>query len=184
MKMLIALGSLRTASFSRKLANAATAAAPAGVECEIVDGRALPHYDQDLDGEDKPEAVRELHVLLAGADALVFITPEYNYGIPGVLKNWIDWASRPAFKSPLRGMPSLVMSLSPAPTGGARAHAQLTTVLSGTLTPVFVAPSYVVPAVHEKFGESGELTDEVTRTRLEKTLENFRDWAESIAPSA
>jgi chromate reductase len=118
---------------------------------------------------------------VAGADGLLFVTPEFNYGIPGSLKNLIDWASRPAFQSPLKHKPSLLMALSPAPTGGARAHAQLTTVLSGTLSPVFLAPSFLVPAVHEKFDASGALVDEATRRRLARALEDFSSWVSDLA---
>ncbi len=177
MKILICIGSLRAASFSKKLAQAAEALVPAGTSVEIVDGRDLPLYDQDLDGDEKPQAVQTLHDQVSGADGLVFITPEFNYGIPGSLKNLIDWASRPAFNSPLKNRPSMVITVSLAPTGGARAHVQLSSVLSGTLTPVFTAPSFVVGGVHEKFGEDGELTDAQTKARLERSLEAFAAWA-------
>lgn len=188
MKVLVVIGSLRAASFSRKIAQSAAALAPEGMEFEFVDGRDVPLYDQDLDGEEKPAAVMKLFDQVSGADALFFVTPEFNYGIPGTLKNWIDWASRPAFKSPVKGKPALIVACSPAPTGGARAYAQLATVLSGTLTPVFLAPSFLVAAVHEKFDDAGELTDDVTRGRLVRTLSEFRAWVEelgdrSIAPT-
>lgn len=180
MKILALVGSLRAASFSRKLALAAAAVAPDGVAVEIVDGRDVPHYDQDADGDDKPPAVAALLEKVSGADALLFVTPEYNYGVPGALKNMIDWASRPAFRSPLKDRPALVLALSMAPTGGARAHAQLTTVLGGCLTPCYLAPSFLVPAVHEKFDESGALVDEVTSKRLVKTMAAFVAWAKGL----
>ena len=180
MKILIAIGSLRAASFTKKLAQATAAAGPDGTEFEIIDGRDLPLYDQDLDGDEKPAAVEQLADQINGADALIFVTPEFNYGIPGTLKNLIDWASRPAFKSPLKDKPSLLIALSLAPTGGARAHGQLSAVLSGTLTPVFLGPSFLVPAVHEKFDETGALTDDLTKGRLVKTLEGFVAWASSL----
>ena len=75
-----------------------------------------------------------------------------------------------------------MIALSPAPTGGARAHTQLVTILGGTLTPVFSAPSFLVGSVHEKFDESGGLTDELTRLRLAKELEKFLAWAEANPP--
>lgn len=177
MKILVVVGSLRAAAFSRKLAEALVGLAPEGLELELVDGRALPHYDQDLDGDEKPEPVRKLFEQLNAAAGVVFVCPEFNYGIPGSLKNLVDWASRPAFRSPLKGKPSLIVALSIAPTGGSRAHVQLSSVLAGTLTPVFLGPSFLVPAVHEKFDESGALTDEVTKRRLEKTLREFAEWA-------
>jgi len=180
MKILIAIGSLRAASFTKKLAQATVEAGPDGAEFEIIDGRDLPLYDQDLDGDEKPAAVQQLADQMNGADALIFVTPEFNYGIPGTLKNLIDWASRPAFNSPLKDKPALLIALSLAPTGGARAHGQLSTVLGGTLTPVFLGPSFLVPAVHEKFDESGALTDDLTKGRLAKTLEGFVAWASRL----
>jgi len=182
-KLLIVVGSLRAGSRSRRLAEAAVTLAPAGASCEVTDGRALPHYDEDLDGEEKPAAVREAMEGLAAADGVVFVTPEYNYGIPGSLKNWIDWTSRPAFRSPLKDKPALVLAHSIAPTGGARAHSQLSSVLAGTLTPVFVGPSFLVPAAHEKFDAAGALVDEVTRKRLERTLVQFTEWVRGLASS-
>ena len=106
------------------------------------------------------------------------ITPEFNYGIPGSLKNLIGWASRPAFNSPRKSRPSMVIALSPAPTGGARAHVRLVSVLSSTLTPAFAALSLIVGAMREKIGEDGQLIDEQTKVRLQQNLEAFSGWAE------
>lgn len=181
MKVLVVIGSLRAASFSRKLARAAETLAPRAMELELIDGRDVPLYDQDLDGEQKPAPVEVMLDRVRSADALLFITPEFNYGIPASLKNLIDWASRPAFRSPIKGKPSAIIALSPAPTGGARVHGQLATVLGGTLTPVFLAPSFLVPAVHEKFDDAGALIDEVTQKRLARTLEEFGAWAAELA---
>ncbi|MEM9175317.1 MAG: NADPH-dependent FMN reductase [Myxococcota bacterium] len=178
MKILALIGSLRAASFSKKLAQAAAAAAPEGTTIEIVDGRELPLYDQDLDGEEKPAAVQALLDQVSAADGLLFVSPEFNYGIPGTLKNLIDWASRPAFNSPLKGRPSVIMTHSPAPGGGARAHSQLASVLGGTLTPLYVIPGFVVGGVHEQFDADGTLTNELTKTRLDRTLSGFVEWAE------
>lgn len=179
MKILIILGSLRSGSFSRKVAEACTAALPEDHPFSIIDGRTLPLYDADLDRDEKPAAVQDLIEQLNEADALVFVTPEYNYGIPGPLKNLIDWASRPAFDSPIKGKPSLVIAQSISPAGGSRVHAQLTEVLDGTLTPTFVTPSFTISSIHEKFDTSGELTDEMTRIRLGATLPAFLAWATS-----
>ena len=176
MKLLVVVGSLRAAGFSRKLGEAVDALAPDGAQLETTDGGALPLYNQDLDGDEKPAPVVTLLDQVVAADGLVFVTPEFNYGIPGPLKNLIDWASRPAYNSPLKGKPSLVVAHSIAPSAGARAHAQLTSVLAGTLTPTFLAPSFVVPQVHEKFDESGSLTDEITKVRLQSTLGAFAEW--------
>lgn len=183
MKVLVAIGSLRAASFSRKLAKAASALGPEAMEFEIIDGRDLPFYDQDLDTEEKPAAVQKLVDQINAADALFFVTPEFNYGIPGTLKNLIDWASRPAFRSPIKGKPALIVALSPAPSGGARVYTQLATVLAGTLTPVFLAPSFLISAVHEKFDEAGALKDEQTKARLVRTLTEFETWVTRLGAS-
>jgi chromate reductase len=182
-KILVVVGSLRRAAFSRKLAEAAVSLAPEGAQLELIDGRDLPHYDQDLDGDEKPEPVRKLVEQLNAADALLFVCPEFNYGIPGSLKNLVDWASRPAFRSPLKGKPALILGLSIAPSGGARAHVQLSSVLAGTLTPVFVGPSFLVPAAHEKFDADGSLSDETTARRLASTLQAFSAWAKEQGSS-
>ena len=179
MKVLVFVGSLRAAAFSRKLAQAVVGLAPDGAECEFADGRDLPLYDQDLDGEEKPASVQALLDQVTAAEALVFVTPEFNYGIPGPLKNAIDWASRPAYNSPLKGKPSWVIGLSLSPLGGVRAHDQLQTVLSGTLTPTLLGPSFLVPAVHEKFDGDGALTDELTKARIERTWPAFLEWSKA-----
>ncbi len=180
MHILTFVGSLRAESFSRKLAVAAEATAPDGTRFTSTDARDLPHYDQDLDGDEKPAAVQTLLDQVTAADALLFVTPEFNYGIPGPLKNAIDWASRPAYRSPLKNKPALVISQSIAPTGGVRAHTQLVAVLGGTLTPIFNGPAFNVPAIHEKFDEAGALTDELVKARLTRTLEDFTTWARAL----
>jgi len=118
MKLLVVVGSLRAAAFSRKLGAAVAALAPDDAVVDTTDGAALPLYDQDLDGDQKPAAVVTLLDQVTAAEGLVFVTPEFNYGIPGPLKNLIDWASRPALNSPLKGRPSLVIAHSPAPRLG------------------------------------------------------------------
>lgn len=177
MKMLSIIGSLRKDSFSKKLAAAAEALAPEGFRFDQTDTRDVPLYNQDFDGESKPAGVTQLLAQIDASDGLLFVLPEYNYGIPGTLKNAIDWASRPAFRSPLKGKPSLIVACSMAPTGGARVYNQLATVLGGTLTPVYLMPSFLVPAVHEKFDASGALIDETTEARLKRTLQDFGTWA-------
>eukprot|EP00439_Symbiodinium_sp_Y106_P088672 s1_g1208.t1 len=177
MNLLILVGSLRADSFSLKLARAIADQLPAGVTPTLVDGGDLPLYNQDLDGEGKPTPVQTLLDQVTRADALLFITPEFNYGIPGPLKNLIDWASRPAYNSPLKHKPALIIAHSIAPTGGARAHSQLSSVLGGTLTRLMIGPSFLVPSVHEKFNEDGDLTDELMKMIFPKALEDFINWA-------
>lgn len=179
MKVLIWVGSLRRDSFSLKLAQAAAELAPDNMSCEFTDCGEVPLYNQDLDGEEKPRAVQTLLDQVNGADALIFVTPEFNYGIPGPLKNAIDWASRPAFRSPLLGKPSLVIAHSISPSGGARVHVQLSSVLNGTSTPLFLSPSITVSAVHKKFDESGALSDDLIKLQFTQNLADFGAWVGS-----
>ena len=118
----------------------------------------VPLYNQDEDGDGKPEAVVALKQAIADADGLIVISPEYNYGISGVLKNALDWASRPGFKSVLRDKPVLVMTAAPSFTGGVRAQAQLKQTLGATLARVVPTAEVVIAGVDAKVTE-GVLTD-------------------------
>ena len=122
----------------------------------------VPLYNADLDGERQPERIAQLKAAVAAADALVMATPEYNYGISGVLKNAIDWISRPAYGSPLKGKPVLIITASPAATGGVRAQQQMRDTLAACLARVIARPEVVVPFVHEKVRD-GRLVDQATR---------------------
>lgn len=149
-------GSLRKASLSRATLAGLRDNLPAGVSLEIVSTR-LPLYNEDEDGEKSPEEVRHFRAAIASSAGLIIATPEYNHGIPGVLKNALDWASRPYGKSALIDKPILVISVSPAFTGGARAHAQVNeTLLSIPARPVGGA-QVVIGSVKEKMPEGGAL---------------------------
>lgn len=121
----------------------------------------VPLYDQDLDTDTPPAPVQALRDAISAADGLVISTPEYNYGIPGVLKNALDWASRPYGRSSLIDKPVLIVSASPAFTGGVRAQHQLIETLHGTASRVVVRPQTVIGAVHEKIAD-GRLTDQAS----------------------
>ena len=152
-------GSLRAESANTAVLRSLQDAMPSGVAMELLAIDALPHYNQDLDGVAPPPAVAAFKQAICAADGLVICTPEYNFGVPGVLKNALDWASRPAFASPLKGKPVLMMSASPAFTGGARAHSQLRETLVGALARVIARPPVVIAAVHTKL-QQGRLADE------------------------
>lgn len=115
----------------------------------------VPIYNADLDGDGEaaPPPVQLLRSAIASCDGLIFCTPEFNNGIPGVLKNAIDWASRPFNNSPFKDKPSLIMTSSPASTGGVRAQYQLRETLNGVLARVIATPEIVIPAVHKKFDD-------------------------------
>lgn len=152
-------GSLRAASSNTAVLRTLQESMPAGVEMTILPLDGIPSYNQDLDGPNPPEAVHSFKAAIADCDGIVICSPEYNFGMSGVLKNALDWASRPAFASPLKGKPVLLMTCSPAFTGGVRAHAQLRDTLSGTLSRVIARPPVVIGAIHTKI-QNGRLTDE------------------------
>lgn len=118
----------------------------------------IPPYDPDLDAENTPASAVALRKAIAAADGLVVISPEYNYGMSGVLKNALDWASRPAMQAPVRGKPILIMTASPAFTGGVRAQHEMRETLAGMLGRVIARPQVVIASVHEKI-KDGRLTD-------------------------
>jgi len=128
------------------------------VEAISFDIGSLPHYNADLDGDAAPEPVRALKAAIAAADALLFVTPEYNYGMPGVLKNAIDWASRPGYKSVLRDKPAVIISTSGGAIGGARATQQLKLTLLATITRVLPWPEVFITNAGAKIAD-GRLTD-------------------------
>ena len=171
-------GSLRKASLNTALLEAAKNYFPAGTVVTIYAIDDLPLYNQDLDTEQKPDSVVRFKQVIDAADAVLIATPEYNYSIPGGLKNAIDWASRPAFQSPLAHKPVAVMSASMALTGGARAQAHLKQILLGVLSSVYNAPEFLVPVAHQAFSESGQLQDADVARRLERFISDF---ARSVA---
>ncbi|WP_448208070.1 NADPH-dependent FMN reductase [Azospirillum sp. sgz302134] len=123
----------------------------------------IPPYDPDLDAENTPAAPRAMREAIAEADGLVVISPEYNYGMSGVLKNALDWASRPAMQSPVKGKPILIMTASPAFTGGVRAQHEMRETLSGMMGRVIARPQVVIGTVHEKI-KDGRLADQAALT--------------------
>lgn len=178
MNLLGISGSLRAASLSTKLlGEAIRSAESAGAQVTTFDIGTLPLYNQDLDGDEKPGPVTALKSAIGAADGLMLASPEYNYSIPGVLKNAIDWASRPGYKSVLRGKPTVIMSTSMGITGGVRMQAHLKNTLGGTLTPVYDAPEFALGVAHEAFDASDRLVADDTRARLDRLIQGFLDWA-------
>jgi chromate reductase len=130
----------------------------------------VPLYNADLEGDALPHGVRRLKQAIGAADGLIVCSPEYNYGIPGVLKNAIDWASRPGFASPLKGKPALIVTAAPGLFGGARAQAQIRDALAATLARPLALPHLAIPAVDRKLTE-GRITDETTLQLLRGGLD-------------
>src|SRR5687767_11162358 len=172
-------GSLRAGSFNRSLLRAAGELAPAGMEIVTFDGlREIPPYDADVEAREEPAPVAAWKDAIRNADALLFVTPEYNYGIPGVLKNAYDWASRPAGKSPLNRKPAGIMGVSGGNSGTARAQLALRQSFVFTETYGMLRPEVLVPRGAEKFDPEGRLTDERTREAVRKFLQAFALWIE------
>ena len=176
-------GSLRQGSYNRALLCAAVDLAPDGMRIEVWDRlREIPPYDADVEARGDPEPVADLKRAIASAGALLFVTPEYNYGVPGVLKNALDWASRPPGGSPLGGKPAAILGATPGQTGTARAQLALRQSFLFTNTPVLLRPEVLVNRATEKFDADGNLTDEKTREYVGKLLEALRDWAGRFPP--
>ncbi len=156
------VGSLRKESFNRKLANALIAMAPAPLKLEIVEIRQLPLYNQD-DDANPPAASAAFKARVQKADAVLFVTPEYNRSVPGVLKNAIDVASRPYGKSAWDGKPGAVISLSPGGVGGFGANHHLRQSLVFLNVPAMPQPEAYIGNSAKLFDEAGKLTDDSVR---------------------
>jgi chromate reductase, NAD(P)H dehydrogenase (quinone) len=174
-------GSLRRGSYNRALLRAAQELAPSDIDIRVFDRMAeIPPFNQDAEAEGDPEPVQALKRAIGEADALLIATPEYNHGVPGLLKNAIDWASRPARDSVLSGKPAAILGASPGITGTARAQSQLRQAFVFTNTPTLPQPEILVYRAQEKFGAEGRLTDEKTREFVGKLLHELADWTRRL----
>jgi chromate reductase, NAD(P)H dehydrogenase (quinone) len=153
-------GSLRKASFSRATLVGLRDNLPDKVTLDILDLQ-LPLYNEDDDHPDGPVDVQRFRDAIADCDGVMIATPEYNHGIPGVLKNALDWASRPYGKSVLINKPALVISVSPAFTGGVRAHAQVNETLLSIPARLMGGPQVVIAGIADKI-KDGALVDEAS----------------------
>ena len=152
-------GSLRRSSHSTAVLRALQGALGPKAALNIFPLHEMPLYNEDDDGEQAPESVRALRSAIQASDGLIMISPEYNHGMSGVLKNALDWASRPFGRSVLKSKPVLTMTASPAFTGGVRAQQQMNeTLVSIPARPVLV-PQIVIGRVQEKVRD-GRLIDE------------------------
>lgn len=178
MKILLISGSLRKQSLNTHLLSAVEKIVPEGVTTELFLLHDIPFYNEEIDIEIKPTAVQQLIDSISNADAVIFASPEYNHSMSGVLKNTIDWASRPAFNSPLVAKPCGILTASKSPAGGNRAQADLKNVLACTLSALYPSVECSVASAHEKFDEKGALIDEVTQKRVKRYIEGFITWAQ------
>ena len=160
-RLLAISGSLRKQAFSKAILLALADATASEAQYDYADIGELPHFNQDLYAEPLPAAVEHLRRQVAAADGLVIVSPEYNHGMPGVLKNALDWASRPHNGSPLKNKPVLIVTSSPATTGGVRAQYQIRETLVSALARPVNTPEIVIGLVGTKMVD-GKFTDAAT----------------------
>lgn len=177
------VGSLRKGSLTRKIALALAELAPASVKLSLVEIGQLPLYDQDLDGDAPPAAWGSFRDRIRRADAVLFVTPEYNRSVPGPLKNAVDVGSRPYGKSAWSGKPAAVASVSPGAYGAFGANHHLRQSLVFLDMPVLQQPELYLANVGALLDEGGKLTSEGTREFLRKFIEAFATWIERTARS-
>jgi chromate reductase len=173
-------GSLRQASFNRFALRAAQSLLPPGASLDILDLEGIPPYNQDHENQPPPRVV-ELKARVRAADAVLFSTPEYNYSMPGVLKNAIDWASRPYGDSAWQGKPVAVMGASVGMLGSARAQYHLRQSFIYLNMPAVNQPEVLIANAAQRFNDKGELTDERSREQIRKLLAELVAWTTRLA---
>jgi chromate reductase len=184
MRILGIAGSLREGSYNRALLRTARELLPAGVELVEHEIGTLPFYDGDVEAAGDPEAVVRFKQAIREANAVLIATPEYNRGVPGVLKNAIDWASRPPLASPLTGKPVAIMGASTGRGGTARAQEQLRAALEFSRAAVLEQPEVLVPEAFMRFDEQGELVDGGIRAELAELLDTLVGVAGGVTLAA
>jgi chromate reductase len=178
-KISVLLGSLRQASFSRKMAKALATLAPPGLSLEIVEIGGLPLYNEDDETAGAPASWLTFRHTIKSADAVLFITPEYNRSVPAVLKNAIDVGSRPYGASAWNGKPGAVISISQGAIGGFGANHHLRQSLACLNLPTMPQPEAYVGGVATLFDEAGTLTNDKTRAFLQDFMTAFAAWIEA-----
>ncbi|NQU10849.1 NAD(P)H-dependent oxidoreductase [bacterium] len=179
LKLLGIAGSLRQASFNRGALRAAQQVAPPDAPVEIFDLQGIPVFNQDEDAH-PPERVVQFKARIRAADALLIATPEYNYSIPGVLKNAIDWASRPYSDSAWNGKPMAILGASAGRLGTARAQNHLRQVCVALNMYPLNKPELMIPDADERFDARGDLTDDETRQRIAKLVAALATWTRQL----
>jgi len=178
-KIAVIVGSLRKESLNRKMAKVLMSLAPASLTCEIIEIGNLPLYNQDLDDQGNPApAWLDFRAKVNACDGVLFVTPEYNRSVPGVLKNAIDVGSRPYGKSVWSGLPGAVISVSPGAIGGFGANHHLRQSLVFLNVPALQQPEAYIGFAGDMFDANGAITKEETRKFLQKFMESFAEWVE------
>ena len=173
-------GSLRRQSYNRAALNAATKLLPEGAILETFELDGIPVFNQDED-QNPPAKVVELKRRIREADAILFATPEYNYSVPGVLKNAIDWASRPYGDSAWYGKPAAIMGATSGSLGTARAQYHLRQMFVFLNMFPINQPEVLISNAASRFDQEGNLTDETTKELIRQLLQNLVEWTQRIA---
>src|ERR1041384_7787012 len=173
-------GSLRRDSYNRAALRAATELAPAGASIETFELDGIPGFNQD-DEQNPPAKIVELKRRIREADAVLFVTPEYNYSVPGVLKNAIDWASRPYGDSAWNGKPAAIMGASVGAIGTARAHYHLRQMMFFLNMFPVNQPEVMIANASERFDAQGNLTDDTSKELIRQLLQSLLDWTRRIS---
>lgn len=184
-KLVGIVGSLRKGSINRKVLEALSALVSSGASLkdrgatlEEASLAEIPLYNGDLE---EPASVLALKEQIAGAQGVILLTPEYNYGIPGVLKNALDWVSRPAYKSVMMKKPVAILGAAPGAVGTARAQGQLKQVLAGMASDLFPYPEVLLGSYGTKSDADGKLTDQNTLEHLEKFLAGYLSYVDAAS---
>jgi chromate reductase, NAD(P)H dehydrogenase (quinone) len=172
-------GSLRRESYNRSALRAAIEFAPAGAHVETFELDDIPIFNQDREQE-PPAAVVEFKRRIRESDAILFVTPEYNYSIPGVLKNAIDWASRPYGDNAWNGKAAAIMGASPGVIGTARAQYHLRQTFVFLNIFAVNQPEVMIGRAHERFDELGNLNDETSKTLIGELLQNLVNLSQAV----
>jgi len=168
-------GSLRAGSYNTAALRGAQRLAPQGMRIDTFDIAPVPPYNEDVRQQGFPQSVQQLREAIAAADGVLIATPEYNYSVPGVLKNAIDWASRPP-EQPLAQKPIAIMGASPSGLGTGRAQYHLRQSFVFLDAFVMNKPEVMIAAAHQKFDDNGELQDETTRQFIGDLVQALGLW--------
>lgn len=179
-KIAVVVGSIRRDSFNKQLAHALISLAPQDFSFEFLDIASLPLYSQDYDA-DFPEAARTLKQKISEADGLLFVTPEYNRSIPGVLKNALDWGSRPWGQSAWANKPGALIGTSVGAIGTALAQAHLRNVLAYLDVPLMGQPEMFIKHDESRIDTSGKIVNEDTRKFLQAFVDKYVAWVKRIS---
>lgn len=175
------VGSLRRGSYNQALYRAALELAPSTMRLRQVSIADLPFYAPDIDqpGE-APLSAETFRADLRAADALLIVTPEYNHSLPGVVKNALDWASRPYDDAPIHDKPAAVMGVSSGATGAARAHLHVRSIAGALRLHLLASPNVMVGNAAAKFDQSGNLTDQATRDQVQSLMVALEAWTRRL----